>query len=188
MNGLLSTLSGLLSKSCRQGLLLVRSQNLLKNYIRKESRFFTQNTQKEQSMRNHVTFETSVRLKEAGFPQPVPEEGQLWYNPKTERLCIILFNRAKWSFRVSYFGSASNKGGYLKDNFMFAPTAADILRELGMSYWQRFHEEDGVFHVFSDKYWEDSFGDTVGAFVETSRHQNPAEAAAQAFINLKSRK
>lgn len=121
-------------------------------------------------MRNHVTYETAVRLKEAGFPQPVPEEGQLWYNPKTERLCIILFNRAKWSFRVSYFGSASNKGGYLKDNFMFAPTAADILREL----WFPF---DGT-----TSQW---FLNNPDSELEIWKSDDPSEAAAQAFLNLK---
>jgi len=57
---------------------------------------------------NTVTFETAKRLKEAGFPQPEPEFGQVWYSPNG-------------AIRVIYIKTY---------DLVFAPSATDILKEI----------------------------------------------------------
>ena len=141
-------------------------------------------------MQNHVTFETSVRLKEAGFPQPEPEAGQIWYDPKDEKAFFVI--EVNEELRDVYWATVGEYGDEGKFNanqmglFVLAPTAADILRELKRLVGEHIevqmetYEKEFVVRMFEDL----PFGnfDTV---LETN--EDPAEAAAQAFLNLEAK-
>lgn len=82
---------------------------------------------------NHVTYETAVRLKEAGFPQPAPEAGQFWYGKKSAgqsvkgSLCVLI-GTPTGALSFSPIDGLKNSDNNF---FVFAPTATDILKELG---------------------------------------------------------
>lgn len=122
-------------------------------------------------MKNVTTHETSLRLKAAGFPQPEPEAGQFWYDDSGVLVCI---------------GFSYDPGGSIarfKQTFAFAPTAADILRELGWDYGLQYDESGGVF-VCSDRPISDGFFPPD----KEIKHTSPAEACAAAWLELKEQK
>lgn len=83
-------------------------------------------------MKNTVSSPTAQRLKAAGFPQPEPEAGQVWYH-KDGRIFITVFNGSE---KVDYVPSHAPiicreyKKDFLADQVFFAPTATDILAAL----------------------------------------------------------
>ncbi len=82
-------------------------------------------------MDNIVTLETAKALKAAGFPQPEPKEGQIWYGliQRQEQPLFIIFDG---DFFVDRYGNCYGKEAF--ENWgTFAPTATDILRQLGFS-------------------------------------------------------
>ena len=125
-------------------------------------------------MKNVVTFETAVRLKEAGFLQPEPEVGQCWYND-TGLLGIIVkyegFRLYSYcSFETGKTITAPEKVFYAAHN-VFAPTAIEILREL---QYADLTFRNGKFRVIFEHVM--------------NRHDNPAEAAAAAWLELHEKK
>lgn len=132
-------------------------------------------------MKDTVTFETAVRLKEAGFPQPTPEAGQWWYNPD-----IGIFLTGKLSpydgrERHIYYPDTGNvffKNQVLFPDCVFAPTATDILREMPANEGVSISfGDDGMFWVERRIYYQEP--QTV-----ISVQINPAEAAASAWLKL----
>jgi len=138
-------------------------------------------------MKNHVNYETSVRLKEAGFPQPKPEAGQFWYLPllgsingENPPYCINFVGQEDIYFsRVGgivtereHVGNRLSVSMFLKAA-TFATTAADILRELGFRFYLIYDETTSQW--FLNK--PDSAFDIWDA-------DNPAEAAALAWLEL----
>ena len=84
-------------------------------------------------MKDITTSETSIRLKEAGFPQPYPEFGQRWYNPDFG-VFIVGFIHVPYARATIFYNNRSCVFSKNLPNFsgcVFAPTATDILRELG---------------------------------------------------------
>lgn len=82
-------------------------------------------------MKDIITYKTAVRLKNAGFPQPEPEAGQLWYLQSG----IIAWVAKKRPF--DQFLLCDELGEpfiamYLVfgEDLVFAPTATDIFRKL----------------------------------------------------------
>lgn len=137
-------------------------------------------------MKNHVNYETAVRLKEAGFPQPEPESGQFWYLPTganrygifccygvdvSEKMPLYLF--ATSIKKDIFYIRQTAKWQDQMDNCFFAPTAADILRELPVGFCIVNFGKFGFGAEFEKH--------------EYIRDQNPPEAAAQAFLNLKAK-
>jgi len=134
-------------------------------------------------MKDIVTFETAVRLKEAGFPQPQPGAGQWWHNPDFGLFVVGI----KWfadnrEYRIFYPGTGKT---VLKSEAMFlkcafAPTATDILREL------RDGSNIGImgkrFLCYSPDFEHGI--DHPG----TPINDNPAEAAAEAWLKLNEKK
>ena len=134
-------------------------------------------------MKDITTFETAVRLKEAGFPQPQPGAGQWWHNPDFGLFVVGI----KWfadnrEYRIFYPGTGKT---VLKSEAMFlkcafAPTATDILREL------RDGSNIGImgkrFLCYSPDFEHGI--DHPG----TPINDNPAEAVAEAWLKLNEKK
>jgi len=112
-------------------------------------------------MKDIVTFETSIRLKDAGFPQPSPKAGQFWYGKNREVGYIFYHERlALLSGEIVYFDAP--------EKCVFAPTSTDILRELGPLF--DLSCDCGEFWCRDEKDW------------------NPAEAVAEAWLKLNEKK
>lgn len=80
-------------------------------------------------MKNVVSFETAVRLKEAGFPQPQPEFGQVWYLGEGASFIVYMVNEHGYVFGM-YGDGLKAVIGRLPKELIFAPTATDILEQL----------------------------------------------------------
>ncbi len=143
-------------------------------------------------MDNIVTFETAQRLKEAGFPQPEFEPGQIWHRKnkegQNERQYIVknwLANRvfaiecATGSFYKDVVFNSKDLTGHnyamWSKSLVFAPTATDILRQM-----------PGFSVLFLDN------GNSAGWTVLNHANEcfafhehNPAEAVAQAWLSLR---
>lgn len=124
-------------------------------------------------MKNVVTPETARKLKEAGFPQPVKVEcGEIWYSAN-DKAFVIICHSAR-SAVIGWTGLTSSITGTLQltalQSCTFAPTATDILSDLGNDY--HIGMLDGVFvsglHQFGQS--------------DLQFNYNPAEAAASAWL------
>lgn len=123
-----------------------------------------------------VCRDTAQEMKDAGFPQPKPEFGQIWYSFSGKKMLFLYADFPAWSMHED--GQYSSIGVLNPDSLIFAPTATDILRALNCQhkhiYSLRF--EEGVFHV---EYTYRS----IGEFPEiVSEHENPAEACAKPWL------
>ena len=138
-------------------------------------------------MKDITTFETSARLKEAGFQQPTPEAGQWWYNPD-----IGIFLTGKPSpydgrKRHIYYPDTGNvffKNEVLFPDCVFAPTATDILRELSSDCVLGTKKLGG----WICGSWRLISSDHMRFFVAGMHDENPAEAAASAWLKLHDKK
>jgi len=101
-----------------------------------------------------VSFQTAKRLKEAGFPQPETYDTFDWYYSKT-------------GFLANHFDSAC-----VIESDIFAPSATDILKELGRGWHLCYKKES--------RSWE-CWYQTVGG-ASDKYHENPAEACAAAWL------
>ena len=135
-------------------------------------------------MKNIVTFETAKRLKEVGFPPPEPGVGQFWHNPD---FGLFLVGR-RWyvdgTYRNIFYiesGKAFEKGENDFSECIFAPTATDILRDIKLS----FHD---LRPLFGNKWAIHCHYDLEGDSEEVALHENPAEAAAAAWLHLNEKK
>ena len=112
-------------------------------------------------MKKTVSFKTASRLKDAGFPQPDFQFGQLWMT-NDERHFAFVGTAQMELFKQHYAGS-----------IIFLPTATDILAQLGDNYnlticSQFFRvEQMKADEYFVINYWQSD---------------NPAEAAALAWL------
>lgn len=129
-------------------------------------------------MNNIVSFETAKRLKEAGFPQPEPEFGQFWYNG-SDLLVVVKYLGAKEWIACPLSGanwtrlfSAAFQRPIVFGEPVFAPSATDILRELGPGF---------VLYFDSPGRWVLSENNPYGL---CTNHENPAEASAEAWLKL----
>lgn len=118
-------------------------------------------------MQNHVTPATAQRLKNAGFPQPKFAFGQFWYS-QNEQVNIYV-RAARPNIETHHFvGETLTTQHYKADQVIYAPTATDILRQLG----------EDVTLSYGHGYW------LCGIFCgEDFTHENPAEAAALAWLS-----
>jgi hypothetical protein len=67
-------------------------------------------------MRDYTTFETSLRLREAGFPQPEKEFGQVWYRVKNGE--PVLVGQGLFHFDKTY------------EDLVFAPRITDLFLDI----------------------------------------------------------
>jgi len=124
---------------------------------------------------NYVTFETAKRLKAAGFPEPMPEVafGQLWYYYDGRPYLLITETGGSPYF---FIGPTANSGRFGDDQMRgmyFAPTATDVFQKISGPYWMEYHEWDKSFRIY---------GNAEAELV--SSHENPAEAAAHAWLSI----
>jgi len=122
-----------------------------------------------------VTRQTAIRLKNAGFPQPAPAMGQIWFDPfgdarfvRGRGCAFTLFNLNTGVVNLLLDGST------FWDEAVFAPTVTDILPLLPTTY--RIGAGGGDFVV-----WEMVDEDTDYASVF---HNNADEAAALAWLDI----
>lgn len=120
----------------------------------------------------HVTAQTATALRDAGFPQPEFATGQIWYNQFGEATfigrkdCDIHGNTT--FFCTSLRTGRTEEMRTTKEDAIFAPTAPDILRELGLGYGLYVSESGNTFVCRElSTIWTD---------------ENPAEACAQAWL------
>ncbi len=139
-------------------------------------------------MKDIVTFETAVRLKEAGFPRPLPQAGMFGYNDAGH-----LFVRTHDGHTSNNrYGSVLLNGGndnitLSKNDFkfvVFAPTATDILRELSSDCVLGTKKLGG----WICGSWRLISSDHMKFFVAGMHDENPAEAAASAWLKLQEEK
>jgi len=127
-------------------------------------------------MDNYTTAETAWKLKEKGFPQPEPQKGQIWHG-KEGAYQVMAFQGENsfvnestvYCHRVGstqVFDMPLN----LFKKFVYAPTPADILKELGKDYNLSFFE--GLFYCVHDNLMGEAYS-----------HENPAEACALAYMD-----
>ena len=133
-------------------------------------------------MKNVVTFETAKRLKEAGFPQPEPGLGQFWYNGDSTDLGVLCnCISANWKFTYSSVGEKydGTDGNYTDDMLgcIFAPSATDILPDLICHDLGYYNDGDKEIWIL--------FGLNME---EIAQNDNPAEAAAAAWLHLNEKK
>lgn len=119
---------------------------------------------------NHVTFETAVRLRDAGFPQPELNNvlGHVFYDRLGRKyLAVWQDNEDSNILMQPYLHNYSD----LKNPMVFAPTATDIMRALpGISLrWHSFHR------VWQTRYKRNE---------NRQAHENPAEACALVWLRL----
>ena len=117
-----------------------------------------------------VSFETAVKLKEAGFPQPAPKFGDVVFHrsKKTKHVVIGHEGGGVFVFRGEFDHQDRERG----DSYVSAPTAADILKVAkGLYLSPIMHDDWGVFVVGSRE--------MVGY-----HHENPAEACAEAWLKI----
>ena len=121
-------------------------------------------------MTNVVTAETAIALKNAGFPQPEFQTGQIWYFNGSVAFISTTF---RLGIDVAIIEgrclSRPQERAYWKHmNTAFAPTATDILRELGLGYGLYVSESGNVF--------------ICKELATIWRDENPAEACAKAWL------
>lgn len=107
-----------------------------------------------------VSTETAIRLRDAGFPEPEFQFGQLWETENGRDSAFV----GTLSFHLL-------KQYHLKE-IVFRPTATDILAELGSTY------KLGL--ALDGLWWCNNEGD----FSKNEWLGNPAEAAALAWLKI----
>ena len=131
-------------------------------------------------MNNNIcTPETAARLKAAGFPQPDPAPGQVWYYASAHPY-VLLSPRSDGDWFVGGLETA-NSVFNPKISATFAPGVADLLRALWFRFTIRFGG-NGKFLVLEITSLNNPEGDVV------SENENPAEALAAAWMELNEKK
>jgi len=138
-------------------------------------------------MNDTVSFETAVRLKEAGFPQPEPHYRQVWYT--SDGVDCFTLGRKNPQGRFWADDKILKPDFHTSPDVVFAPTTTDILQEIysffpasagGAWYWVNLSPQGGLWAVTV------KFGS--GADVARYVHENPAEAAALVYEWVKKQK
>lgn len=135
-------------------------------------------------MSDFVSYETAVKLKEAGFPQPEFLNMQLWYRTRykggsLEHPAICMACKVCGQKELNMVAVDGGDSSFHGSDAVFAPTATDILRGLGEDWTLRFQKSSGKFKCTKiDGHYISPAG---------TWHENPAEAAALAYLELNER-
>lgn len=129
---------------------------------------------------SHVKYETATRLKDAGFPQPKPAPGQLWYKTIFEggtaqhiAPCVLLdFGGQIVMQAIAPRWDYPGNSGFDK-KAVFAPDAADILKLL---------PSDNRASFMHDAFWVEWDG---GILHQTALYGSDlAEVLAERYLKL----
>lgn len=131
-------------------------------------------------MKDILSYETAVRLKESGFPQPSPEAGQVWHYDRQTSL-IITFAYSTGQIDFATIGGITKSLVELPDHCVFAPTATDILRELPPLVFELFYSRRNQDFLVQKRSDDDN---PLYCFDS----ENPAEATAEAWLKLNDKK
>ena len=140
-----------------------------------------------------LSFETAVRLKDAGFPQPAPQFGQLWYDEDQDVIAVVgagdpWDDDAHGVFQLVWSVAKSSADGVFETNnvemakWAYCPTDSDLLKALGQKYVLWFDESPKVSQWFC--------AETGNLPSEAGRPfggKSPAEACAEAWLAMKAR-
>ena len=130
-------------------------------------------------MNNQIcTPATARRLKEQGFKQPLPAPGQVWYDLVKNPNLPCFIHRAKEGWYWDNHGNSYTAEAFTEDG-CYAPTAPDILRELGSRFALTIHPEAIGGNCFCMQFMPAAIT-TVRVHAEW-QHDNPAEACAEAW-------
>lgn len=128
-------------------------------------------------------YETANRLKEAGFPQPDFATGQLWYNA-SGALSFIGKKEPGDDGKTYFFCTSVDTARTermipIKDGAFYAPTATDILRELGPGHCVGLYNVSPHTFASAEIKW-------LCVFPNQREYSgiNPAEAAARAWLSI----
>jgi len=79
-----------------------------------------------------ATFETALKLRDAGFPQPEFSDGQRWYNKalNLKNIISIIENYGGYIFSCDRSGNFYGPVELGKMPLVFAPTVQDILEQI----------------------------------------------------------
>jgi len=69
---------------------------------------------------------TAFQLKEAGFPQPVPQKGDIWYEPVYSRGKVVAY-----SVKNLYSDKWVEKAHRMYKEWLYCPTAEDFVKRIG---------------------------------------------------------
>lgn len=132
-------------------------------------------------MLNNVTSFTETKdLFDAGFPQPRPEFGQVWYTKSGVEVVI-----GGHRFGTEYYAMLCGGQPTVveKRNIVFAPTAKDIIKEFKLRFGGNLEMEvdDSLGNWTVADGTESLVGDNGWAVSAT--HENPANAAAKCFLS-----
>lgn len=119
-------------------------------------------------MQDYVTFETAVKLKEAGFPQPEIRFSQMFYVAfiDIEEIGRYVYITCVWD----------SDSPCLATNPIFAPRATDIMLHLPNLFQLASMNDGGMWAVLPPAHMEDEVLDEYST--------NAAEAAAQMWLKL----
>ena len=137
-------------------------------------------------MKNIVTFETAARIKAAGFPQPSPEPGQVWYNTFGAPYLIIGVITPEILFAADMDKETVLSIG--REGYTFAPGPADILRELGGQYYLSIENGGAAVMCEVSDDWSKDIKQAVFTVRTVVFNTDPAEACALAWLEMKAQK
>lgn len=131
-------------------------------------------------MTNVTTPETSARLKAAGFPQPVPEFGQAWYDDLNRPVSVRVVLPEYVAFSVSNsLENMSADNEFVNNYCCFAPTATDIISQIGIWF--------NSLTYYGQSQWRVHLNEGL-LILKHFTHTNPAEAAALAWMSIHEKK
>lgn len=125
-------------------------------------------------MKKVVKHKTAIELKQAGFPQPKPAFGQIWYDSDGTP-CVVFTETGDF---VTNDGTVFSP--LSTDNLYFAPDATEILNNIPLKSLT-FFPGDGI----DDPWWQVEFFDEIKPTGNMlAEHANPAEACAATWLSL----
>lgn len=119
-----------------------------------------------------ISHSTAKQMAELGFPQPEPKFGQMWYDDKG-RICVFM----KLVGDVGNWKLAGAHGLSFQESpkwYIYAPTVADIMREL-------YHVMTPIV-FFENNVWTVGYPAGLGVIEPICNDKDPEEALAKAWI------
>lgn len=138
-------------------------------------------------MKHYVTFETAKKLEAAGFERPKIQPGQYWYvfNEKEPTLIIEKQDHKKAKYHNAEFildeldGVFEVTDAILEFKGVYAPTATDLLEQLGSDFVLWFDESPKLKMWYCAK----CSNSAESAVMPFAGNANAAEAVAEAYLS-----